>query len=203
MIFFLEQLLAFIAHFLPGRPLLSSSECRTTAAIVTGAGIITLLNFLPADNQIGLVPTNTGAATESQEDTFLSKCESFVTERQRSLLGSYFGNDAGSITRNIVSFVPAGNTVALDDNDPSCNRRSQPVAVDICRIALFIPTSRRSDVTLELWLPRDEVWHANSRRFLGTGNGGVDGCRCKVSGQLPLSNSAEDVYVVAKKRYQV
>jgi hypothetical protein len=45
------------------------------------------------------------------------------------------------------------------------------VFADLCRIALSIPTSNRSSITFEAWLPRN--W---TGRFLGTGNGGIDGC---------------------------
>ncbi|CAG1996813.1 unnamed protein product [Fusarium graminearum] len=69
-------------------------------------------------------------------------------------------------------FVSAGTTLDLSDNVPSCNRRSQLVTVDLCRIALQIPTSKRSSISFELWLP--QKWEGS--RYLATGNGGVDGC---------------------------
>ncbi|KAH7192857.1 Tannase/feruloyl esterase [Fusarium flagelliforme] len=69
-------------------------------------------------------------------------------------------------------FISANTTLDLSDNVPACNRRSQLISVDLCRIALQIPTSSRSSISFELWLPRD--WEAE--RFLATGNGGVDGC---------------------------
>ena len=74
-------------------------------------------------------------------------------------------------TRNIVTYVAAGTNLTLSDNDPSCNRTSQVVAVDLCLVALSIPTSNRSSISFELWLPDD--W---SGRLLATGNGGIDGC---------------------------
>ena len=76
-------------------------------------------------------------------------------------------------TRNIVSYVSAGTNLTLADNDPTCARPSQAVAVDLCRVALSIPTSNRSSIAFEIWLPED--W---SGRFLATGNGGIDGCKC-------------------------
>ncbi|WXC56517.1 hypothetical protein SNK03_002451 [Fusarium graminearum] len=69
-------------------------------------------------------------------------------------------------------FVSAGTTLDLSDNVPSCNRRSQLVTVDLCRIALQISTSKRSSISFELWLP--QKWEGS--RYLATGNGGVDGC---------------------------
>jgi feruloyl esterase len=69
-------------------------------------------------------------------------------------------------------FVSAGTTLQLSDNVPTCNRASQAVTVDLCRIALQIPTSKRSSISFELWLPSD--WKGS--RYLATGNGGIDGC---------------------------
>lgn len=71
-----------------------------------------------------------------------------------------------------LEHVPADTTLQLD-SVPSCNRRSQAVKTDICRVALQIATSSRSAISLELWLPTR--W---SGRLLATGNGGVDGCEC-------------------------
>ncbi|KAE9389957.1 putative ferulic acid Esterase/Feruloyl esterase [Gymnopus androsaceus JB14] len=53
----------------------------------------------------------------------------------------------------------------------SCNRPSQVVFEDTCRIALYVSTSNNSGVNMEAWLPRK--W---TGRFLSTGNGGLSGC---------------------------
>ncbi|PTB40375.1 hypothetical protein M441DRAFT_81112 [Trichoderma asperellum CBS 433.97] len=74
-------------------------------------------------------------------------------------------------TINLVQYVPSESTLLFPDNDISCNRSSQIVAADICRIALFVGTSPSSGVQLEAWLPRN--W---TGRFLSTGNGGLSGC---------------------------
>ncbi|KAH7367852.1 feruloyl esterase B [Plectosphaerella cucumerina] len=71
-----------------------------------------------------------------------------------------------------LEVVTKGSTVDLSDNVESCNRRSQTVEADLCRVGLQIPTSRRSSISFEVWLP--EKWDGG--RYLGTGNGGVDGC---------------------------
>ncbi|KAI1340416.1 tannase and feruloyl esterase [Xylariaceae sp. FL0016] len=71
----------------------------------------------------------------------------------------------------VREFVPAGTNITFPYNDPSCNRASQLVAANLCRIALSVPTSNRSGVVFELWLP--EIWNG---RTLATGNGGIDGC---------------------------
>ncbi len=74
-------------------------------------------------------------------------------------------------SRHVLAYVPAGTNLIFPGNDPTCSRPSQLVAVNLCRVALSIPTSNRSSIVFELWLP--EIW---SGRFLATGNGGIDGC---------------------------
>jgi feruloyl esterase len=77
-------------------------------------------------------------------------------------------------TRNVLQFVTSGTTLTFPDNDVTCNRASQAVSTNLCRIALSISTSKTSNITFEAWLP--EGW---SGRFLATGNGGIDGCNLK------------------------
>ena len=78
---------------------------------------------------------------------------------------------APNSSRTVLEYVSAGTNLTFPDNDPTCNRSSQVVSVDLCRVGLSVPTSNRSSVSLELWLPTD--WNG---RFVATGNGGVDGC---------------------------
>jgi feruloyl esterase len=75
-------------------------------------------------------------------------------------------------TRSIVQYASTGTTLALPDNDATCNRKAQIISTNICRIALSIQTSEQSNIIFEAWLP--ENW---SGRFLATGNGGIDGCK--------------------------
>ena len=100
-------------------------------------------------------------AALSARCSFRDRCLSFAPV-------SYIFNS--SLT--VLTYVPAGTNLTFPDNDPTCNRSSQVVAVDICRIGLSIPTSSRSSISFELWLP--EAW---SGRYLTTGNGGIDGCK--------------------------
>ena len=93
--------------------------------------------------------------------TFEGKCLSFRPE-------TYIDG----ATRNVLEFVNAGTTLKFPDNDATCNRASQAVSTNLCRIGLSIRTSEISNVTFEAWLP--ENW---SGRFLATGNGGIDGCK--------------------------
>ncbi|OAQ68076.1 feruloyl esterase B precursor [Pochonia chlamydosporia 170] len=71
-----------------------------------------------------------------------------------------------------LEYVTNGTTLEFPDNDASCNRATQLVSTNLCRIALYIATSERSGITFELWLP--EAW--TEARYIATGNGGVDGC---------------------------
>ena len=93
-------------------------------------------------------------------DSFQDRCLSFTPE-----------DHAYNSSRYVLAYVAAGTNLTLPDNDPTCSRPSQLVPVDLCRVALSIPTSNRSSISFELWLP--EEW---SGRFLATGNGGIDGC---------------------------
>ncbi|KAF2632005.1 tannase and feruloyl esterase [Macroventuria anomochaeta] len=74
-------------------------------------------------------------------------------------------------TRNVLQYVAANTTLTFPDNVAACNRGTQAVTANICRVALSINTSKQSNITFEAWLPED--W---SGRFLATGNGGIDGC---------------------------
>ena len=93
-------------------------------------------------------------------DRIQQKCMSFMPER-------YVANS----TRAILAYETGGRILMFPDNDESCHREKQALGANICRVALSIPTSNRSSVTFELWLP--DQW---SGRFLATGNGNVDGC---------------------------
>jgi feruloyl esterase len=84
-------------------------------------------------------------------------------------------------TRNILPYVKAGTTLSFLENDATCNRVSQAVSADLCRIALEIKTSGTSKIAFEVWFP--ENW---SGPLLATGNGGIDGC--KLSGNGPYTS---------------
>lgn len=86
-----------------------------------------------------------------------------------------------------LEFVTNGTIVDLSDNVPSCDRTSQQVGSDLCRVGLQIPTSKRSSISFELWLPRQ--WE--DARYLATGNGGVDGCRLFQDGTHGCTNVAK------------
>jgi feruloyl esterase len=93
--------------------------------------------------------------------TFQQKCLAF--QPQKHVRNS-------TLTR--LEYVTNGTTLLFPDNDSTCGRARQLVGSSLCRIALSIPTSKRSSFTYELWLP--ESW--SNSRILATGNGGIDGC---------------------------
>ncbi|KAK5630910.1 hypothetical protein RRF57_006625 [Xylaria bambusicola] len=114
---------------------------------------------------------------------FKSKCLAFKPE-------SHISN----VTLNRLEYVTAGTNLAFSDNDASCNRASQVVNIDLCRVALSVPTSQRSGFHYELWLP--ETWNG---RTLATGNGGIDGSFGTNNGHNGTSGTAfyenEDVVI--------
>ncbi|KAL1873162.1 Feruloyl esterase [Diaporthe australafricana] len=81
---------------------------------------------------------------------------------------------SGIPNATVQSTVPvtAGTNLTITA-DPTCQRSSQVVDSDVCRVSLFVPTSDRSNLTMEVWLPPAEAW---TGRFLSTGNGGLGGC---------------------------
>lgn len=112
-------------------------------------------------SSLALFAALTAAAATNTTDSFQQSCLSFQPQK-------YVHNS----TLTVREFVPANTNLTFPDNDATCSRASQLVSADICRIAMSIPTSERSSITYEMWLPRD--W---SGRFLATGNGGIDGCK--------------------------
>lgn len=103
----------------------------------------------------------TSAGTAGSTD-FKDRCLSFEPEKL-----------VANAQHMRLEYVTSGTTLKLPDNVASCNRASQVVSTNLCRIALYIATSKRSGISFELWLP--EKW--SEARYVSTGNGGVDGCK--------------------------
>ncbi|KAJ5628826.1 feruloyl esterase B-2 [Penicillium lividum] len=77
-----------------------------------------------------------------------------------------------NVNVNFAAFVPAKSNVSLVDNPVTCGANYQTLyGGDICRLAMSVTTSNRSELSAEIWLPRDYTG-----RFLSTGNGGLNGC---------------------------
>jgi len=100
-------------------------------------------------------------AANDTGSAFQQQCLSFTPEK--------FINNS---TRTHLEYVSNGTTLQFPDNVASCARPNEKVSANLCRIALSIPTSSRSSITFELWLP--ENW--SHTRYVSTGNGGIDGC---------------------------
>lgn len=104
------------------------------------------------------------AAAQNATGTFDTQCASLADKLRGTL-------DNATVWFSEV--VTAGTNLTLADYDPSCGALYQVVSVDLCRVALFVPTSERSNISMEAWLPTSEEW---TGRFLSTGNGGLGGC---------------------------
>lgn len=116
-------------------------------------------------------------ATSYARDTFEQQCLSFAPEKLVT-----------NSTRTHLEYVTSNTTLLFPDNVSSCSRPSQLVSTNLCRIALSIPTSNRSSITFELWLP--EVW--SNSRLVSVGNGGIDGCLSSYCGR---ENNVTDIRV--------
>ena len=93
-------------------------------------------------------------------DSFNIKCASIASEL--------------AIENGVVhfsEFVAAGTNLSLAENDPSCTQPFLSVTSNICRIAVSVATSNRSNFNMEAWLPTN--W---TGRFLSGGNGALNGC---------------------------
>ncbi|TDZ53658.1 putative feruloyl esterase B-2 [Colletotrichum trifolii] len=69
------------------------------------------------------------------------------------------------------SFVTTDTNLTFPEQNANCRRSSQVVRTNLCRIAMNITTSGRSEVVTEVWLP--ETWNG---RVVTIGGGGLDGC---------------------------
>jgi len=101
-----------------------------------------------------------------------------------------------AVTVNFVTYEPAGTNVTAPDNPQSFGAFAQVMPVDFCRVAMAVNTSSISQITMETWLPRNWTGECTPTlgveipresaddlqgRILGTGNGGLNGCRTLLS----------------------
>lgn len=113
---------------------------------------------------LALIPSLAFAQNNASFDT---QCAAFADTLRSTL---------DNATVWFTEVVPAGTDLNLTDYDPTCSSQrggSVAVAADFCRVAMFVPTSERSNISMEAWLPTEEAW---TGRFLSTGNGGLSGC---------------------------
>lgn len=104
------------------------------------------------------------AVAQNNTGDFDTQCASFAETLRGTL---------DNATIWFTEAVAAGTNLSLPDYDPTCGVDYQVVAVDFCRVAMFVPTSDRSNISMEVWLPPQDEW---TGRFLSTGNGGLSGC---------------------------
>ncbi|PVI01103.1 tannase and feruloyl esterase [Periconia macrospinosa] len=102
---------------------------------------------------------------QTRATTFATKCLSFTP--------SFPETNTVTITNH--EFISANTNLTLPHNDKSCNRASQIVSVDICRLALSVQTGQKGNVVAEIWFP-DLPEDGGTMRILAGGNGGIDGC---------------------------
>ncbi|PWY80565.1 putative feruloyl esterase [Aspergillus heteromorphus CBS 117.55] len=73
-----------------------------------------------------------------------------------------------------VMYIPGKSTLELLWYHETCGEAyetEQFIATDTCRLNMTVPTSEKSNITMEAWFPRNY-----KGRFLSTGNGGLGGC---------------------------
>ncbi|KAF2790630.1 putative feruloyl esterase B-2 [Melanomma pulvis-pyrius CBS 109.77] len=79
------------------------------------------------------------------------------------------------ISVNLAQYITKNTTLdpTVEGINTTCTSwiPMPPIPVNLCRLALHVPTSNSSEIVLETWLPED--W---SGRFVSTGNGGLGGC---------------------------
>lgn len=97
------------------------------------------------------------ALSYSTQDEFIARCGSFIHEA--SIPGA---------TVHFSQYLNAGTNLSLSDNHPSCGASHWIVPSDICRIALSVPTSDTSEMSVEAWFP-----YNYAGRFLTTTNRGM------------------------------
>ena len=105
------------------------------------------------------------AASSASPADFKSRCEALG---QGVEMPSYNGT---SVT--IAQYLPKNTTIDqfTEGTNATCTFPNPTTRVNLCRVALRIPTSNASEVYMEAWLP--EQWNS---RFLAVGTGGLAGC---------------------------
>lgn len=100
------------------------------------------------------------ALSFSTQEQFIARCSSFA--REASIPGA---------TIHFSHYLNAGTNLSLSENHASCGASHWIVPSDICRIALTVPTSDTSEMSVEAWFPYDYAG-----RFLTTTNRGTNDC---------------------------
>lgn len=96
---------------------------------------------LTAGLAVGSPAYETGDALSSSPsaaDSFDTQCTAFA-----ETLRATYANSTIWFTEPVA----AGTNLSLPDYDPSCGVQYQEVGVDMCRVAMFVPTSDRSNIS--------------------------------------------------------
>ena len=110
----------------------------------------------------------TSVFASEYEPTFAQRCLGLAQKLSRSINITTTYALAGEPVK--VPYVPACEFQALNAGGED----SVYIAIEnVCRVVATVPTSNRSEVYLEAWLPDADVW---TGRFLALGNGGLGGC---------------------------
>lgn len=83
------------------------------------------------------------------DDVFDAQCADFA----ETLRQTY---DNASIW--FTESVAAGTNLSLPDYDPTCGDQYQEVSVDMCRVAMFVPTSDRSNIS-SMYFSSPDIHH--------------------------------------------
>lgn len=77
------------------------------------------------------------------------------------------------VSVTIVEYLTQNTTIDQfsEGTNTTCALPNPIVPVNLCRLALHVPTSESSETYMEAWLP--EKWNA---RFIAVGTGGLAGC---------------------------
>lgn len=112
---------------------------------------------------LGLLAATQGAECSATENRkFSKKCAGF---------GKTLALQFRNAKINGTEFVEAGTNLTAPSTHPTCAPFNSALDFDLCRVKMYVSTSKKSGVSLETWLPLD--W---SGRFLSVGNGGLGGC---------------------------
>jgi feruloyl esterase len=109
----------------------------------------------------GFFDPSAWSSTATTKDSFQERCLAFKAVIPYS-------------RHEFTEHLKASHKAKLSHRDVTCGGpgESRAVSQDLCRVAMYVETSKTSGIHLEAWLPVD--WN---QRFISTGNGGLGGCR--------------------------
>jgi feruloyl esterase len=115
---------------------------------------------------ISFLALSSSAVSGASSADFKSKCEALGKGVKVQ------GYNGVGVT--IAQYLAKNSTIDQfsEGTNSTCAFLSNPVVpVNLCRLALHVPTTETSDIYMEAWLP--EAWNS---RFIAVGTGGLAGC---------------------------